>query len=417
MKAHNSWTRITLRGSRLPRRSPRRALSGLLAVGGILWVTAGCKPQPPAVAPPPIVQVMEVAATNAPRSVEFIGQLDSPQNVEVRARVEAFVEDVLFIDGTNVTAGDPLFRLDKKPLQEQLAAAQGALAQARAALNKCEKDVERLTPLAKAQAIPRQDLENALAYVEEAKANVESAEARVKSVEINLLYCDVNAPISGLIGAKQVSVGNLVGKGEPTLLATISTLDQIWFYCAISEVDYLHAQRTAKEAGRQLGDLPVHLILADGTEHPEPGNWVFLDRAVDATTATIRARAQFPNPDKLLRPGMFARIRISLRTDEGHILVPERALVELQGKSFLWVVDAANKASQRPVRVAPNRIAGNAVILSGLRIGERVVVEGLQKVHEGAEVKPLTAAQMAEAAAHAARGTAPKTHQTPPVKE
>jgi membrane fusion protein, multidrug efflux system len=143
-----------------------------------------------------------------------------------------------------------------------------------------------------------------------------------------------------MIGARQVSVGSLVGKGEPTLLATISQLDPIWFYCAISEVDYLHAQRTANALGRQIGDLPVTLILADGSEHPEPGKWVFLDRAVDVTTGTIRARAEFSNPDGLLRPGMFARIRISLRIEGGNILVPERALAELQGKSFVWVVGA-----------------------------------------------------------------------------
>lgn len=376
-----------------------RSLSLALAV--LAAAGAGCRKAAPPALPPPIVQVLEVTATNVPRSIELIGQLDSPQNVEVRARVEAFVDQILFAEGRGVQEGDPLFVLDRRPFDEQLAAANGMLAEARAALNKYEKDVARLRPLAEKKAIPQQDLDNAVASVAVGEANVASALARVKSAELNLEYCDVRAPTTGLIGAKQVSVGSLVGKGEPTLLATISRLNPMWFYCAISEADYLHAERTAREAGRQMGELPVTLILADGSEHPEPGKWVFLDRAVDAATGTIRARAEFSNPDGLLRPGMFARVRVSLKTEQGNLLVPERALVELQGKYFVWVIGPDNKAGQRPVRVAPMRIRGNAVVLEGLQAGERIVIEGLQKVREGTVVEPRTAAEMAKAAAPA----------------
>ncbi|MBE7498873.1 MAG: efflux RND transporter periplasmic adaptor subunit [Verrucomicrobiales bacterium] len=372
-----------------------------LALAVLAAAGAGCRKAAPPALPPPIVQVLEVTATNVPRSIELIGQLDSPQNVEVRARVEAFVDQILFAEGRGVQEGDPLFVLDRRPFDEQLAAANGMLAEARAALNKYEKDVARLRPLAEKKAIPQQDLDNAVASVAVGEANVASALARVKSAELNLEYCDVRAPTTGLIGAKQVSVGSLVGKGEPTLLATISRLNPMWFYCAISEADYLHAERTAREAGRQMGELPVTLILADGSEHPEPGKWVFLDRAVDAATGTIRARAEFSNPDGLLRPGMFARVRVSLKTEQGNLLVPERALVELQGKYFVWVIGPDNKAGQRPVRVAPMRIRGNAVVLEGLQAGERIVIEGLQKVREGTVVEPRTAAEMAKAAAPA----------------
>lgn len=383
------------------RRTPPTGRSLSLALAVLAAAGAGCRKAAPPALPPPIVQVLEVTATNVPRSIELIGQLDSPQNVEVRARVEAFVDQILFAEGRGVKEGDPLFVLDRRPFEEQLAAANGMLAEARAALNKYEKDVARLRPLAEKKAIPQQDLDNAVASVAVGEANVASALARVKSAELNLEYCDVRAPTTGLIGAKQVSVGSLVGKGEPTLLATISRLNPMWFYCAISEADYLHAERTAREAGRQMGELPVTLILADGSEHPEPGKWVFLDRAVDAATGTIRARAEFLNPDELLRPGMFARVRVSLKTEQGNLLVPERALVELQGKYFVWVVGPDNKAGQRPVRVAPMRIRGNAVVLEGLQAGERIVVEGLQKVREGTVVEPRTAAEMAQAAAPA----------------
>ncbi|MCL4181067.1 MAG: efflux RND transporter periplasmic adaptor subunit [Verrucomicrobia bacterium] len=393
-----------IRVRRTTSRNPGVQTGLALLTTALMLGAPGCKKPAPAALPPPVVQVMEVTATNVARSIEFIGQLDSPQNVEVRARVEAFVKEVLFTEGTNVVQDQPLFRLDEQPFEQQLAAANGMLAEAKAALNKYEKDVARLQPLAEKKAIPQQDLDNAVASVAVGQANLLSAEARVKSAELNLGYCDVRAPVSGMIGARQVSVGSLVGKGEPTLLATISQLDPIWFYCAISEVDYLHAQRTANAAGRQIGELPVTLILADGSEHPEPGDWVFLDRAVDVTTGTIRARAQFSNPNKLLRPGMFARIRISLRTGAGSILVPERALAELQGRYFVWIVGADQKATQRPVQVAPARIGADVVVLEGLKPGERIVVEGLQKVHEGSVVQPMTSAQLAAAAAAAQAG-------------
>lgn len=358
----------------------------------------GCKKAAPPPPPPPIVQVMDVTATNVPLAAEFIGQLDSPQNVEVRARVEAFVDKVLFTEGAEVKEGDPLFALDKKPFEEKLAAANGVLAESRAALNKYQKDVDRLTPLAAKRAIPQQDLDNAVASVDVGKANVLSAEARVVSAQIDLGYCDVKAPLTGMIGAKQVSVGSLVGKGEPTLLATISQLDPIWFYCNISEVQYLRAQTESRRTGRNMEDLPITLILAAGSEHPAKGKIVFLDRAVDVKTGTLRVRAAFPNTEKLLRPGMFGRIKVDAGLRPDSILVPERAVTELQGKNFVWVIGTDNKATQRAVKVGET-LGENLLILEGLKAGERIVTEGLQKVRDGVPVQPKTAAQMAEAAA------------------
>jgi len=344
------------------------------------------------------VQVAEVTLTNVPISTELIGQLDSPQNVEVRARVEAFVEQVLFTEGLPVAEGDLLFELDRKPFEQRLAAARGALAEAEAALNKYRKDVSRLEPLAKSRAIPKQDLDNAIASVEIGKASVLSAEARVQSALIDLNYCEVRAPISGLIGAKEVSIGDLVGKGSPTLLATISKLDRIWFYGNISEVQFLRAEAATRRTGKKMEELPIDLILADATVHPAQGEFVFLDRAVNIGTVTLRVRAQFPNPEGVLRPGMFARIRVHLGVRPDSILVPERAVVELQGRNFVWVIDADNRARQRPVRTGET-IGNQVLVVEGLRAGERFVVEGLQKVREGSEVQPLTAAQMAQTAA------------------
>jgi membrane fusion protein (multidrug efflux system) len=356
---------------------------------------------------------MDLVATNVPIHTEFIGQLDSPQNVEVRARVEAFVEEVLFTEGTNVAKDAPLFRLDKKPFEQRLNAANGMLAEAEAALAKYRADTNRLTPLAEQKAIPRQDLENAVASVAVGEANLLSAKARVQSAELDLGYCDVTAPLAGLIGAKQVSVGSLVGKGEPTLLATISQLDPIWFYCNISEVQYIRSQTEVQRTGKNAEDLPVTLILANGLEHPEQGRIVFLDRAVDVKTGTLRVRAAFRNPakDKGLRPGMFGRIRVDIGLRPDSILVPERAVTELQGRNFVWVVGADDKAAQRAVKVGET-FGANLLILEGLKPGERIIVEGLQKVREGTPVQPKTAAQMAaaaaEAAPHAAAGPTPE---------
>ena len=399
---NQTWSEFCFSSPQMDR-CPRRFRVPLALLAAAAAITAtSCKKAAPAALPPPIVQVLDVMATNVSLHTEFIGQLDSPQNVEVRARVEAFVDKVLFIEGSEVKAGDPLFALDKKPFEEKLAAANGMLAEAKAALNKYQKDVNRLMPLAEKRAIPQQDLDNAVASVDVGKANVQSAEARVVSAKIDLGYCDVSAPLTGLIGAKQVSVGSLVGKGEPTLLATISQLDPIWFYCNISEGQYLRSESEARRTGKKLADLPIALILGDGSVHKDQGKFVFIDRAVDVKTGTLRVRAEFLNPDKVLRPGMFSRIKVDRGMRPNSILVPERAVTELQGKSFVWVIGTDNVATQRAVK--PGEMIGeNLLIVEGLKAGERIVTEGLQKVREGAPVQPKTAAQIAEAAAEAAK--------------
>lgn len=395
------------RGARDGRAGAGLVVPVLLAVAVLAGVS--CRREAAAPPGPPSVEVMEVVGTNLPLAHEIIGQLDSPENVQVRARVEGFVEKVLFVEGTNVNAGDPLFLLDRKPFLERLAAAQGQLAQAEATLNKYRKDVERLEPLARKKAIPRQDLENAQASVAVGEAAVQSAKAGVESAQLNLEYCDVRAPIAGRIGAREVVVGDLVGKGEPTLLATISRVDPIWFYCGVSEVQYLRTEAAVATLGRQVADLPVALILADGRTMPERGRFVFVDRVVDAKTGTLRLRAEFANREGLLRPGMFARIRIDLGTRADAVVVPERAVTELQGRDFVWVVGGDRKAAQRKVtRSKTALVEGGVVIEEGLKAGERIVVEGVQKVRDGLEVQPKTAAERAgeRAAADAAAAQA-----------
>jgi membrane fusion protein (multidrug efflux system) len=359
-------------------------------------VLCGCK-KPVAVAPPPpTVEVMEISTSEVPLSSTLIGQLDSPQNVEVRARVEGFLDKMPFTEGVEVKQGDLLFQLDKKPFLEKLAAATGALAEANAALGKYEADVARLEPLFIKKAIPKQDLDNAIASVEVGKAGVTTAQARVESAQLDLGYCDVKAPITGLIGATQVSIGELVGKGEPTLLATISTLDPIWFYCNLSEVDYIRAEEKSRALGRDIASLPLTLILSNGAEHSDQGRFVFIDRAVNVKTGTLRVRAEFPNKQKLLRPGMFARVRVNLGARPDCITVPERAIVALQGKTFVWVIGGDGKVTQRPVTTG-EQVGSMFIINEGLKVGEKIVVEGVNKLREGIPVN--TNAPAAKAAA------------------
>ena len=397
----------------LRRISGQWQVSNILARGGLplaLAATAllcACK-KPEAVAPPPpTVEVMAIAPTEVPLSALLIGQLDSPQNVDVRARVEAFVDKMSFTEGSEVKEGDVLFVLDKKPFLEKLGAAKGSLAEAEAAVAKYQTDVDRLTPLVEKKAVPQQDLDNSRAALDMGKANVLTAQSRVETAQLNLGYCDVLAPITGLIGAKQVSVGDLVGKGEPTLLATMSTLDPIWFYCNISEVDYMQAKEKSEKLGKDINTLPLTLILANGKEHSELGKFVFIDRAVDTKTGTMRIRAEFPNPKKILRPGMFARVRVNLGKRPDSITVPERAMVELQGKSFVWVV-VDGKANQRAVK-AGDQVGNVFLILDGLKPGEKIIVEGTQKVREGTPVN-------AQDPAGATPGNAP-TGSAKPAKE
>lgn len=368
-------------------------LTALITAVSFFTVT-GCEKSAPPTPPPPIVQVETVQPSDMPLKLEFIGQLDSPETVEVRARVEAFVEKMLFVEGGEIKKGDPLFLLDKKPLQEALDAAKGSLGEAQASLNKHLTDVARLQPLAAKRAVPQQDLDHALAAADVAKAAVFSAQADVASAEINLSYCDVNATSTGLIGAKEVSVGSLVGKGEATLMATISQLDPIWFYCNISETDYLSAVQRRKAEGKTLADLQISLILSNGTEHPDKGHVVFADRAVDVKTGTLGVRVSFPNTDHVLRPGMFGRVKADYGVRPNSLMIPQRAVTELQGKTFTWVVDAQNKVTQRPVTTS-TQIGDKVRIETGLKAGERIIVEGILKVREGSTVNPKTAKELA----------------------
>ncbi len=263
--------------------------------------------QAAAAPPPPAVVVAEVVQKTVPIYSEFVAQTDAKETVEIRARVQSFLDAQHFTEGTIVKKGQLLFTLDKREYEAKLLQAKAQLEGAQARLGKAETDERRLKPLAERRAVPQQDYDNAVANLDTARAGVSAAKADVVGAELDLGYCTIRSPIGGLIGKRLVAPGNLVGKGEATLLDTVSSIDPIRVNATVSEAEYLRFFANRKEAGN--GSRPLELILADGSVFPHKGKVVIVDRAVDQKTGTLNFVAEFPNPGGQLRPGQFGRVR------------------------------------------------------------------------------------------------------------
>jgi len=352
---------------------------------------AGCgrEQQAAPAPPPPRVQVATVLERDVPVYVEAIAELRGNTELEVRARVEGFLESIDFEEGTLVQKGQLLYTIDARPFQARLTVARAGLAEAEAQQARAHQDVARYEPLVAKNAISRQEYETAVALERAAVASVEAAHAMVEQAEIDLSYTRVLAPDSGLIGRTEAYVGSLVGRGASTLLTRVSGVDPIHARFSFPEADYLAYARKKGRGVRSADEdgPPFELILPDGSVHPEPGRMVFLDRNVDAQTGTILAEAAFANPGNILRPGQYARARATVEQRTGAILVPQRAVQELQGVRSVLVVDSAGTAEQRLVQTA-ERVGALWVIESGLKSGERVIVDGALKVRPGAKVDP-----------------------------
>jgi membrane fusion protein (multidrug efflux system) len=390
--------------------------------------------------PPVPVVVTPVIQQTVPIITEFAARTEARDTVELRARVEAFLEGIHFQEGRPVTSGQLLFTLDKRKYEAELQTAKAQLAKAKADLQfaqekvtvesaranvetakaelaKADLDVTRLTPLAKENAVPQQDLDNALIQQQVAKANLDSAKANydnvvlnqktsvdqalaavqagdaaVKNAELDVSYCTIKAPMDGLIGQRLISPGNLVGRGEPTLLATISTLDPLRVSFAISEAEYLKiAARMGNAANKPV---PLDLILADGTVFPHKGKAVIAERAVDEKTGTLTIIAEFPNPERNIRPGQFGRIRGAIDTVKDAVIIPQVAVMEEQSSKTVYVVEGG-KVAIRTV-VLGERYGDLVIVKKGVKPGESVITEGLQKVRPGVVVTPQEKPQAAE---------------------
>jgi RND family efflux transporter MFP subunit len=400
--------------------------AGLLA-SGMIVALSGCSGASSAAAPPPMppdVEVARVEQKDVPIRREWIGTLDGMVNAAIKAQVTGYLLTQNYTEGSFVKKGQLLFEIDPRPFQAaldqaqgQLSQANGQLAQAKAQLVQCQAqlvqaqanqrrtqlDVDRYIPLARQQAITQQDLDNATqnnlsaqAQVEATKAQVETAKAQIQAAEaaveaakatveaarVNLGFTRLASPIDGVAGKAQVQIGNLVSPaGAP--ITTVSTLEPIKAEFTVSEQEYLRFTRTANDLGR----LQLELILADGTTYPHQGKFLFADRQVDQTTGAILMMGQFPNPGNILRPGQYAKVRSVVGMQENALLVPQRAVTEMQGNYQVAVVDNGNKVTIENVKVG-DRVGSLWMIKEGLKPGQRVIADGAMKVRPGIEVNP-----------------------------
>ena len=360
----------------------KRTLVVLLCA--LVGASVGCEEKQVAPAAPPEVFVTDVVQKDVPIFMELVGQARGSQDVEIRARVEGYLEKVLFTEGTFVQEGTPLYLIDPKPLEATLAKAKAELASAEARLEKANNDVARFKPLVAEQAVSQQELDNAMSARDAARAQVNAQKAAVDNAALDLGYTNIRAPISGIVGTTEVKAGNLVGRGESTLLTTISQVDPILFRAGLSEAEYLRIAKRTEEA-KASAAADIELILADGMVHDQRGRLDAIERAVDPTTGTLMVQIAFANPARLIRPGQYGRVRFVSEVRKGALLVPQRAVQELQNLYSVAVVGADNKVTFRNAKVGP-RVDGLWVIEEGLKPGEKVIVQGLQKVREGSTV-------------------------------
>jgi membrane fusion protein, multidrug efflux system len=356
----------------------------------LLAVGVGCSKTEAPPPPPPEVQVAAVAQKDVPIYTELVGATLGSEDVEIRARVEGYLVSVNFTEGSFVKKGQLLYKIDPQPLQAALAQAQANLETARAGLDKTNNDVNRYKPLAEQKAVSQQELDNALSAQQAAQFQVTAYGAQVDKAKLDLAYTTINSPVDGLIGTTQKKVGALVGRGENTLLNTISQVNPILFRCAIAEAEYLRLARLGAVKDRSSEkNFGVELILADGTIFNHKGRLDAIERAVDASTGTLTGQFSFPNPERILRPGQYGKARFVTDFKQDALLVPQLAVQEIQGLYSVMVVKPDATVEQRMVK-AGERVGNLWIIDSGLKPGEKVIVEGLQKVKPGVQVVAKT---------------------------
>jgi membrane fusion protein, multidrug efflux system len=377
-----------------------------LLVFSLILALIGCQKSQQSTTSPPDVEVVEVLQKDVPIWKEWIGTLDGLWNAQIRPQVTGYLLRQTYKDGAFVKKDQLLFEIDPRTFQAavdqykgQLANAEGLLASAQANQVKTQNDVNRYTPLAKEQAIPQQDLDTAIqvnlgakAQVDAAKAQIEAAKGQLASAQLNLGFTRVLSLIDGIAGIAQGQLGDLVTPS--TLLTTVSTVDPIKIYFPVSEREYLDYVKEHPDEDKR--HLRLQLILANGLVYPHEGQTTLVDRQVDVKTGTLRVQGLFPNPGNVLRPGQYARVRTIIATRRGALLVPQKAVSELQGNYQVAVVGSDNKVQIRPVKVG-EQVGTEWIIEQGLKPGERVVAEGVQKVRGGMTVNPKPLTTTAEA--------------------
>ncbi len=364
-----------------------RRAAGLLAAAGLALAACGRAPEAVPVPKPLAVTVVAVSQRAVPVYGQYVGQTEAIRTVEVRARVEGFLEQQVVPDGADVKVGDLLFVIDPRPFRVARDDARAQLARDEARLVNARQIAARYRPLYERQAVSRQELEQAEADERAAAATVDTSRAAVDQAELNLGYTSVRSPVTGRMGRAEVRVGSLVGKGEATLLATVSTLDPMYVNFSVSEREALQVwRRRQAELRARPGASRITLTLPDDSIYPQGGRLDFVDRAVDPRTGTLALRASFANPERLLRPGQYVRLQVLLEERAG-VLVPQAAVQESQGSTSVLVVGPDQTVQARTVRMGP-RNGTSWVVEDGLQAGEHVVIKGLQHVRAGMRVAP-----------------------------
>ncbi len=368
----------------------------LIYICSLFLVTAplGCKDSAPTTADAPTaltVKALRIAARDLPIQLEFVGQTKGAIDADIRARVEGVVTEIHFQEGKDVKEGQLLYSIDPAPYDAKVAQARGSLAEAETMLVKAQSDLKRVRPLVAMKALSERDLDKSVAQEGAARASVDAAKAVLQSAEIERGYCQIMAPISGVIGLTKAKVGEFVGRApNAVVLNVVSKLDPIHVKFSISEAEYLQFSRIRQKEIEQ-GIVPtkreLRITLADGLEYAESGFITSVERAIDPTTGTIAMEAAFPNPHQLLRPGQFAKVHAVGETLKGAVIIPKRALRELQGQFQVVVVGSDNRVSFRTVTLGPV-VGAEQVVRSGLGAGEVIVTEGIQRLREGMEVSP-----------------------------
>jgi len=340
---------------------------------------------------PPIVEVVSVVQQDVPIYSEWVAVLDGYVNAQIQPHVSGYLIKQNYKEGSVVGKGDVLFQIDPRPFIAALDQAKAQLAQAEAQLGKAKLDVERDTPLAQARAIAQSQLDTEIQAKLGAEALVLAAKANIEQAQLNVEWTKVTSLVSGIAGIAQVQIGNLVGPSS--VLTSVSQVNPIKAYFTVSEQEFMDFHRrfpTPRSVEEERKRIPLELLLSDGSVYDRTGTIFFADREVNPATGAIRIAGVFPNPNSLLRPGGYGRIRASARTQNGALLVPQRAVIELQGSHQVAVVGSDNKVSVRPVTVG-DRVGKMWIVSQGLKVGEQIVVEGLQKVRDGSIVKVVPA--------------------------
>ena len=369
-------------------------LKTLVLLPALLMLCISCSKEEKAESAPPNIPVFQTVEQEVPIFMEFVGQVYGFKDIAIRARVEGFLEGIHFEEGSRLKKGTLLYTLESQPFEATVAEKMSMVAEAKTALAYTVSDLNRIRPLAEQNAVSQSDLDSSVALHEAAISSVEAAEANLRAANIQLSYTKIFSPINGIIGKTKAKVGDFVGRSpNPVILNTVSQIDTVLVEFFITESQYLQIGRRYLSSDPETRDKTdqtpnLELILADGSVYEHKGKYDFIDREVDPTTGAILIQASFPNPDELLRPGQFARVKGEVEVVKQGILIPQRSVMELQGMNSVYLIDDSNKVVKQSVKVGP-KIKNFWLITEGLKSGEKVVYEGLQKVKEGMTVNPI----------------------------